>query len=66
VTCDYNCHEWDALDKGIFACECGAPNCRGSALGFKYMTFTQQCELIANATTPVVLAVCCPALANNG
>jgi hypothetical protein len=57
ITCDYDLFEWDARDKGISKCECGAPNCRGAALGFKFLPFDLQCEMIGNATAECVLEV---------
>jgi len=36
LTCDYDLFDWDARDKAITKCECGAPCCRGSVRGTQF------------------------------
>jgi hypothetical protein len=42
ITCDYNLFEYDATDKIIERCMCGAPDCLTRIAGFRYLTRAQQ------------------------
>jgi len=54
ITCDYDFFEWDCQDKGIDACGCKTPSCRGRVWGFKHLSADQQKPLLGFAL-PAVL-----------
>eukprot|EP00808_Paulinella_micropora_P005361 g76174.t1 len=49
ITCDYDLFEWDAKDKGIDPCSCGAEQCRGRAIGFYFLPPETQEKLLPYA-----------------
>ncbi len=46
ITCDYDLFELDSRDKGIERCECGADTCRGRSIGFMYLPWTAQLDML--------------------
>lgn len=48
LTSDYNCFEWDCVDKLIDNCGCGAETCKRVIHGFSFLAPADQAKIIAS------------------